>query len=717
MHQSYGHVCFTLLALGCTAELQPSPEASTPSATAPAAGGATSTEVTPAPLPPSGVATPAAEPALPSLRGVLDCPALPAPSYGAARTDLPLSTSFSTSCAVCHGSRGEGVAGKYPTIPGKLDEAAFIARVRMGGLNMPPFGPDLVSDDDIRRDFAALTKRPAGVSETGLPQDGEWSWTDAQVDQAYKAGLTMWRKADSHGAACVNCHTPDAVDLAVIAYPDDAIVRRATKHISASEARVVVDFVHAQRRRFNVHNACDPAVWRPFQPGGQVLPGNTAEERDDALGEHLRGLGLKVTSGAIESPADARAAIDELITLDIRRKLRVGIALPHWTDDGFNGDEHRNLNDWITEAPPLPSSPENRAELFRLHDQYLASPNLQNLQAIDAFMLSHSRTSADFDPTFKSGTPMDLWYNITFSAKPRAALVASHYFRLAALGQPSLFDEGPMPLARTDRLWNPPFYIGMKSAENSCFSDTFCNSLAPLPEPMREDVPAGMEMSELSHVMSHPWFIVGWMFDHSFMNGENLGVGGEAHTQHYWQPHFTDEAVFHQTFIMTLKFLHQQAAFERGRGNGTVPMTNDVAPPEQSDPALDSYWLQLQGLAGGEAGGNLPLNPKNASTAIQLHINLLRAILYHQIELIGQGRKIAGRAGLLQTLGGWKGFASHFVTSAFERPDLQPALAELQGRKAYFTTDTAALVDQAIQLVQTTEDVAPPGHNQGRGVF
>jgi len=641
---------------------------------------------------------------------------VPASDYGAALSPLVLSSTFSSVCATCHGSEGKGVVGKYPEVPGTLDYAGYVKAVRTGSKNMPAFSSAHISDEDLQRDFAALADA-SGNSEAATRPEGEWSWSEGQVEQAYQAGLQIWRKADSEGAACTNCHTPDAIDLAVIGYADDEIIRRATKHVSLEDARVLVDFVHAQRRRFNIRQACDPATWRPFQPGGEVLPGNTVEERDDALGDHLTSLGLGMATGLVATLDDAHKLTDELLALDLRRKLRVGIAFPRWSDDDFDGDEHRNINDWITEAPPLPRTEQDRTTLFGLHDAYLADPTLENLEQIDRFMLSSLAQPMDFYPAMPKGSPSDLWFNITFNAKARATLLASHYFRMSALGKPSLFEAGPMPVSRADRLYNPAFYIGMKSAENSCFSDQACNSLQFLPAAMREDVPIGATMSEVSHQVSHPWFMVGWMFDHSFMNGEAADVGGEAHTQHYWHDHFAGETVFHQAFIMTVKLLHQQRAFETTRGTPAFPALNADGPPDESEPMLDSYWLQIQGLAGGRAGGQLRLNSRNAAVAIRLHVNLLRAIVFQQIEFLGRGRKIAGRAGLLQTLNGWRTFVSTFVPGAFADPGLGSSLNSLQPHRALLTDDTARLVDELIALIETTPDAAPPGRSQGRGVF
>ncbi|MEN0067497.1 MAG: hypothetical protein AAGA48_35525 [Myxococcota bacterium] len=48
----------------------------------------------------------------------------------------------------------------------------------------------------------------------------------------------------------------DAVDLATIAYPDDAILRRAALHVEPELAQDIVRYVHAQRPVFNIAEPC-----------------------------------------------------------------------------------------------------------------------------------------------------------------------------------------------------------------------------------------------------------------------------------------------------------------------------------------------------------------------------------------------------------------------------------------------------------------------------
>ncbi|MEL7372471.1 MAG: hypothetical protein AAFN74_26340, partial [Myxococcota bacterium] len=154
---------------------------------------------------------------------------------------------------------------------------------------MPSFSPAALPDSLLRQDYAALVER-SSESPSTIEYGNEWSWSTAEVSAARTEGLELWRKPDPAGVACANCHTPDALDLAILGYTDDVITRRARLHLEADDAAKLVKFVHAQRRHFGIERPCHPE-YRPLQPGGVVLPGDTPIAQDMAFGEQLQNRG------------------------------------------------------------------------------------------------------------------------------------------------------------------------------------------------------------------------------------------------------------------------------------------------------------------------------------------------------------------------------------------------------------------------------------------
>jgi len=84
-------------------------------------------------------------------------PAVEAEDAGGGST-ARLSAAFANLCATCHGAEGRGRAS-YPSLPGALDEAGYIARVRDGSDGMQAFDATLITDEELRSDYAWLTAR------------------------------------------------------------------------------------------------------------------------------------------------------------------------------------------------------------------------------------------------------------------------------------------------------------------------------------------------------------------------------------------------------------------------------------------------------------------------------------------------------------------------------------------------------------------------------
>lgn len=86
-------------------------------------------------------------------------PSTSSSSSGSSGKTSSVSLAFTSKCARCHGSTGTGDA-TYPSLPGSLTEATFIATVRSGRNAMPMFSASEISDADLAADYDWMkTKR------------------------------------------------------------------------------------------------------------------------------------------------------------------------------------------------------------------------------------------------------------------------------------------------------------------------------------------------------------------------------------------------------------------------------------------------------------------------------------------------------------------------------------------------------------------------------
>lgn len=199
------------------------------------------------------------------------------------------------------------------------------------------------------------------------------------VDLRIAKGLIVWRKpgAINHAAACASCHGPDGYELAMYDFDDATLRRRAKPHLSPADADEIVSLIHAVREKYGLKKLLDPMVDRPFQPGGEVLPGSTPEERDLAFGEELRQKLPTLMSGRVETLEQAKKAADEVMGVN-PWTLKIGIPLNRISEDVFHGSEHASIAHWIADEPRI-VPPENAASWYALQDAYLANPTDDNL--------------------------------------------------------------------------------------------------------------------------------------------------------------------------------------------------------------------------------------------------------------------------------------------------------------------------------------------------
>jgi hypothetical protein len=332
------------------------------------------------------------------------------------------------------------------------------------------------------------------------------------------------------------------MDLAFIGYTDSHIYRRAFSHTSQAIADDVIDMVHALRAKYHISSPPDPITYRPFQPGGQLLAGNSSAERDRAFGQSLKDMGLTLMGPPINSFADSQKAWSELDAINLRR-LPVGIPMNRYTEDIFNNDgatpacpdqhqcdDHGTIADWITDTPVM--TQQILSTMLPLEDAYLANPTLDNMKAI------------------LHALPRDesMW----FKNKYLAVQMANFLFREQAGGSPMLDSLGvPFPVENIDlnSIWmvgaNLRDFVHNVGASLPVGTGKFSVPPDTIPGLTRNDA------EEQLHRVIVPWFWLGFTFDPSTMNdqADYVAEGDEYFTQET----FLDNGAYpiHAAFIVS----------------------------------------------------------------------------------------------------------------------------------------------------------------------
>jgi mono/diheme cytochrome c family protein len=489
-------------------------------------------------------------------------PVTPTPSAcDNASTPGAAPTAYVTECSSCHGMTASGRNG-YPSLRGQTFTLAdFTAIVRGGRVSttlkfttaqgisiaatMPAFSDARLSTADIAAIFA-YRSTPASAN---LPVPAvyclsrpEATWTPAQIDEAYQRGLKAWRTQGTVDQnACAFCHAADPMDLAFIGYTDGAIYRRAFSHVTQPVVDDVIDMVHALRAKLNIVQPPDPISYRPFQPGGEVLPGKSASERDQAFGEELKTVVPTLMGAPITSAAMAHKAWDELSAVNLR-SLKVGIPLNRYTEDIYNNDgvavtcpdkhlcdDHGTIADWIPDAPVLTAT--TAATLFPAQDAYLAAPTLDNLKAV---LMAAPRAE-------------ESWIKNKFLA----VQMANFLFRQQAAGDPMLTKLAAGDSATTGQPYTP-FPVIQGANLNSIWMvganqrDFIHNVGATLPVgpaagnqgkfSVPKDTIPGLTRNDANEQLQRiivPWFWLGFSLDPATMNVEAdyVAEGDEYFTQ------------------------------------------------------------------------------------------------------------------------------------------------------------------------------------------
>lgn len=637
-------------------------------------------------------------------RGLFDCPAVAAPAYEDGSTKgASVSTAYGRYCSGCHGGAGEG-RDLYPALPGKLDEAGYFTAVRQGRKDkaMAAFDHALIDDNTVRADFAALKILASNgrKATSGLPAESTWS--ESQVNDAYSRGMKAWRKADSQGAACASCHSPDAIDLAAIAYPDAAIMRRGALHLSPDDVLAVRDLVHAQRRRFKITSPCSTA-WRPFQPGGEVLPGATPAEQDAAFGASLASNGLLLMGEPIADAKAAKAAFMQFAKLDLK-KTPIGIAMPHWTRDPFNGKDHESFDDWISAVDHTP----NLGAMISADDTYLAMPNDDNYFAMEKASLGSLGNAV--------GGQYKTWFANASRAKRRSILLGSHYIRMELLGKPGWYQLPAVPYPERSFRYSQFSLLGGMTQEYGCspegggFGGGTCPQLLGNVAASQRAKFGGTTDDKVNETLgsfTHSWWTMANLFDQGMMRSEDNAIDGGMF---YWAGRFPQNAVhmpFFYGHVMAVRWLYRSQS-----DKAAYPVFAKTVP---SHPLLlDGREVTDRAFVG------LPGHPvKEDSVAFESSVifrsNLLRTLLLQQKELLDAGTGViepASIVGLYETGLPNAGWYVGRLVEMWNEPGFEQRHPGLAGKKNLLATGLATLMQEVVAKIKKAPVVV--GDEPGR---
>lgn len=382
-----------------------------------------------------------------------------------------------------------------------------------------------------------------GCKEASLSTDA----SEQEIEQIITEGLEAWRKpgAIQNGAACANCHAPDGIDLAYFDIDDKTLKRRGEPHVSefsqlltASDFKKIDKMIDALRIKYDIEPR-DRMKFRPLQPGGEVLPGNTAADRDRAFGLQLQEMGLAFATEPVLSLEDARRHRDEWMSVN-PRTLKIGIPFNRWSEDPHFGEDHASMADWLPDLPRIPR--EGRAdEWYALHDTYLQNPTEENFW--EMYDNENRNTQAIFDGNSER----------FFHKKYRSVLMAQHMFRKELMQQDEFPDRPTLAWfpTRDGDIDNPIWDIGL-IAHGLRNVDEIDDFNMP-PEVLLRSKPSGTIEKQMNDIRV-PWFYAGWLFDQGLQHSR----GGEATTQARYftlHMHIDDGYPIHNAFAITRKLV------------------------------------------------------------------------------------------------------------------------------------------------------------------
>jgi hypothetical protein len=354
--------------------------------------------------------------------------------------------------------------------------------------------------------------------------------------KALSEGLAVWRLPDKKGASCASCHSPDGIELAYYNFDDPTVRRRAYPHVGLRNADRIVRFVHALREFYGIVQPRDPVADRPLQPGGTALAGSSPAERDLAFGKTLPSHLPALMTGRINSVAQAKAARDQVVKLDVHQ-VKIGFELNRLSEDRFNGKEHATVANWIADtALPFP-----RERLIEIEDTYLADPTDANLKALDEAIIK------------ESGQPQSQADQLAV-AKYRALLYLQHAMRMESLRRPTWMMRGPVAFAefKQPMLPNPMWEV----AEVGRMYLESPGGEFGLPEDVMINKNTGPSFVDQMKQLRLGWFWAGWMADQGLQRTSHLP---ETRRADYFSMTLLEDGPYplHCAFMLTKKLATQ----------------------------------------------------------------------------------------------------------------------------------------------------------------
>ncbi|MEM9459393.1 MAG: hypothetical protein AAGF11_34765 [Myxococcota bacterium] len=345
---------------------------------------------------------------------------------------------------------------------------------------------------------------------------------------AMTAGLAAWRMPGFDGNSCASCHAPDGIDLAYPAYYRADILRRASQHVDPASAEAIADMIETVRARHDWTPTVDPREYRPFQPGGQPLPGDTPIARDEAFADQLVQMGLLIAVGDVDDLATAQQARDELLAVDLWT-LPVGVPFDRYSEDIFFGPEHGRFNEWVPSLGHVPSDGD-ATTWWDLSDLYLATPDEDAL-----YPLLESVSDPDGPLQLNHD---DLRGNVTsFEAERfRSLLLLSHEQRREMAGAPARGADDVMPYDTA-----PIWHTGAIAYETWTCNPIHGGDLDDCMQLPDDGQDPGVSFFEQMESINLAWRYMGWMFNQPLVDipGEQSLLSGHYLSSvlgHSWYP-------------------------------------------------------------------------------------------------------------------------------------------------------------------------------------